>query len=226
MSGFFDRYQCFKPDNRLNKRHQALFETRPDIYKGARVLDIASHDGRWSFAALRAGAAHVTAVEPRPNLVRRAQSNFSDLRVPSSQYQFLQADIFQYFASGLETFDVILCLGFFYHTYRHPELMAEIKRRNPKFLVIDSQINLQSGLICTIACDRTSEDLEAVADNTTRQGYIYAATPSRDLLLHMASQYGFKSQIVDWQPILRDGNVSGVEDYAEGRRITLICEAK
>src|SRR3954470_3000649 len=49
--------------NRMNERYEALFAGNRDIFKGARVLDLASHDGRYSFAALKTGAAHVTGVE-------------------------------------------------------------------------------------------------------------------------------------------------------------------
>ena len=74
--GFFNVYSRFLETsqtgaslNRLNRRHEAIFGSFPEIYVGARVLDIASHDGRWSFAALKAGAAHVIGVEPREHLI-------------------------------------------------------------------------------------------------------------------------------------------------------------
>lgn len=49
--------------DRLNLRHVAIIEEHCKILSGSRVLDIASHDGRWSFAALQAGATHVTGIE-------------------------------------------------------------------------------------------------------------------------------------------------------------------
>ena len=42
--------------NRMNERYEALFASNRDIFDGARVLDLASHDGRYSFAALKTGA--------------------------------------------------------------------------------------------------------------------------------------------------------------------------
>ena len=33
---------------RLNLRHEAMIAANRDILTGARVLDLASHDGRWS----------------------------------------------------------------------------------------------------------------------------------------------------------------------------------
>ena len=77
--GFFDGYPAFYQSsrtgshpNRLNARYQALIESNRDIIEGGRILDIASHDGRWSFAALHAGAEHVVGIEARSGLVERA----------------------------------------------------------------------------------------------------------------------------------------------------------
>ena len=39
----------------MNERYEALIAINKDIFDGARVLDLASHDGRYSFAALKTG---------------------------------------------------------------------------------------------------------------------------------------------------------------------------
>ena len=56
---FFDAYPRFYETSktsasrgRLNLRYEAIFGENADVFRGARVLDIASHDGRWSLAAL------------------------------------------------------------------------------------------------------------------------------------------------------------------------------
>ena len=58
--GFFDAYPRFFETSqtstqpwRLNLRHEAIFGDNAAAFPGARVLDIASHDGRWSLAALQ-----------------------------------------------------------------------------------------------------------------------------------------------------------------------------
>jgi len=61
----------------LSARHAAIVETNADKLAGCRVLDIASHDGRWSFAAPQAGAAHIVGIEPRVELVDNARETFS-----------------------------------------------------------------------------------------------------------------------------------------------------
>ena len=72
-AGFFDRYPRYLTTSdsetqmgsaRLNLRHTAIIESNLDAIRGRRILDIASHDGRWSFAALRAGATMMAAGSP------------------------------------------------------------------------------------------------------------------------------------------------------------------
>ncbi|MGZ0165843.1 MAG: hypothetical protein ACKVII_18110 [Planctomycetales bacterium] len=53
---FFDQYQQFyetgiTPNaNRLRWRYDAIINANADILEGAKVLDVASHNGRWSAA--------------------------------------------------------------------------------------------------------------------------------------------------------------------------------
>ncbi|HKZ10553.1 MAG TPA: hypothetical protein VJL61_07590 [Rhodanobacteraceae bacterium] len=82
--GFFNQYSRFFstsqtspfPD-RLNARHAAIIEANAYRLANKRVLDIASHDGRWSFAALKAGAAHVTGIETPAELIANAGATFA-----------------------------------------------------------------------------------------------------------------------------------------------------
>ncbi|NWN51205.1 hypothetical protein HT121_28335 [Pseudomonas sp. MAFF 301514] len=93
--GFFDNFPRFYktshtspfPD-RLNSRHSAIMERNREFIKGKRILDIASHDGRWSFAALQAGAAHVTGIEPRQELINNAMETFNEYGIEPSRFDF------------------------------------------------------------------------------------------------------------------------------------------
>ena len=98
---FFDDYPAFNETSRtaasparLNLRHEAMIEPNRDILAGARVIDLASHDGRWSFAAHEAGAAHVTGVEARRPMVEAARRTFAGYGVPSDRYTFIRGDLF------------------------------------------------------------------------------------------------------------------------------------
>lgn len=229
--GFFDEYPAFfgtsntgATPNRLNKRHRAIFESDPGAFAGATILDMASHDGRWSFAAVKAGGAHVTGVEPRRHLIEEANRSFLRYGVPNSAYEFAQDDVFNYLRRTKKKFGVMLCLGFFYHTYRHPELLALIKRLNPEYLIVDSQIVKTEGLVCGVRKDRVDAEFEAYQEESTYRGMTYVAMPSMALLKDMLSHFRFELFEVEWPALIGD-DARGVEDYADGRRATLICRA-
>src|SRR4249920_3533467 len=97
--GFFDSYPRFLETSktgadrdRLNGRHRAIIEFNRDIIRGSRLLDIASHDGRWSFAALKAGAEHSTGIEGRADLVSRANDTFKSNGIDPESYKFIHGD--------------------------------------------------------------------------------------------------------------------------------------
>jgi len=99
--GFFESYPEFfstsmtaASRNRLNLRHRALIEANETIIRGRSVLDIASHDGRWSFAALKAGARHVVGIEPRQHLVDFCHRHMARNGVPRHQFNFICGDVF------------------------------------------------------------------------------------------------------------------------------------
>jgi 23S rRNA G2069 N7-methylase RlmK/C1962 C5-methylase RlmI len=120
MPRFFDEYSRFYQTtgtglepNRLYQRWRMIIDQNRALYHGARVLDLASHDGRWSFSALKAGAQFVKGVEARAELVRRAHENFAYYGVPSSCYHFVCEDAVKFLSENRMKFDIVLNLGFF-----------------------------------------------------------------------------------------------------------------
>jgi 2-polyprenyl-3-methyl-5-hydroxy-6-metoxy-1,4-benzoquinol methylase len=230
---FFDDYPQFyqtsktgPTPNRLNKRFRAIFDTDPKIFSGATVLDISSHDGRWSFAALKTGARHVTGIEPRQHLVENSNETLSSLGFQKgADFEFLQGDVFEVMKDR-RTFDVVMCLGFFYHTYRHPELMKIIHECQPKVVVVDSQVVDMPGRFCAVRADEVHREFEAFTDPSSHKGRTFVAMPTKDLLSFFFELYGFSVEFADWAAILADGKLAGVQDYSENRRATLICRRK
>ena len=126
--------------NRMNERYEALFASNRDIFDGARVLDLASHDGRYSFAALKTGAAHVTGVEVRESLIDKAQETFAFYGQDPDTYRFVCGDLFEVLAREQFDVDVVLCFGYLYHTYRDTELMYRLHNLAPKHLILDTMV--------------------------------------------------------------------------------------
>lgn len=118
-----------------------MIENYKNLISGKRILDLASHDGRWSFAALKAGAAHVLAIEMLPPLVQVTREIFKKYDLPESLYQLIEGDAHKEIKKVPRgTIDTVFCFGFFYHTIHHLELLAEIKRINPQHLILDTDV--------------------------------------------------------------------------------------
>lgn len=226
---FLDTGTVFTARHRLNLRHQAIFERNRDVLKGARVLDIASHDGRWSFAALDAGASHVVGVEARGDVVDSARESLAAEGVDDSKYEFFQGDIFDVMEREKFDVDVVMCLGFLYHTYRHTELFSLMRACNPRHLLIDTTVAPGDEPILRLRRDNPDNAGQAVLDKYAYGTYSLVARPSAQAVRMMVKAYGFAvDEEVDWPELIREHRhlsegpkKARVGDYRKGTRITL-----
>ena len=147
-TGFFDRHPRFEETStvaadiaRLNFRHHMIIEQNRALLEGHRVLDIASHDSRFSFAALEAGAQHVISIEARSEPVAKARETFRQYGIEEQRYRLEEGDIYE-FLPTLEagSVDTAMVLGFLYHTARHYELFAQLDRIGVRNVIVDSQV--------------------------------------------------------------------------------------
>jgi hypothetical protein len=234
-SGFFDDYprfyetsKTFAHPSRLNLRHEAIFGENADIFRGARVLDIASHDGRWSFAALKAGATSVAGVEGRPELVDLANETFRHYDVDPARYRFIADDIFHALAHESDEFDVVLCLGFLYHTLRYNELMARIRRCDPRYLIIDTEVAGDERAVVRLRVESVTPQRNAVADDFSHDRRVLSGRPSVKGLEMIVSAYGFQlERFSDWAGLTRDNpaNAAEFKNYVHGYRVTARCKS-
>lgn len=228
-AGFFDDYPRFQETSRtaatnlrLNMRHEAIIEDNRDILGGARVLDIASHDGRWSFAALKAGARHATGIESRSRLIDQARKTFSDYGIKSRQYRFICGDVFEVLAKKQFKVDVVFCLGFLYHTLRYPELFSAIRALDPRYLVMDTKISQHEDQVIALAVNNANVESHATADAYSRGKSTLAGWPSMYALTRMLHVYDFDLEhTYDWTDRLSRGRRAGMKDYLEGERVTM-----
>lgn len=246
VPGFFDEYQRFystsqtsPAPHRLNARHTAIIAANVDRLVGKRVLDIASHDGRWSFAGLKAGAAHVTGVEARSELVANAHATFARYGVCPDCFHFIQGDVFDFLNRSSARFDVVLCLGFFYHTVRHAELLNLIERTGAGLVVIDTEVTpvvdqvpvtptddprvvYRNPYTIQMLLDPVDSEQMAWRDSMTRNGHTIVGRPSRAAIEFMADHFGFRCSRFDWPRHFsaHDYARSSMVDYDEGWRDT------
>ena len=226
--GFFDDYPLFyrtsytgsKP-NRLNARYEALIESNRDVIAGRRVLDIASHDGRWSFAALKAGAQHVVGVEGRAELVERATNAMNVYRVAPDRFDFMVGDaqtLLARFAPG--DFDTVFCFGFLYHTLEQMSLISAISRLAPSHLLLDTKVVKSDVPLIVLRRDEPGGEGEAIRKATDGPGPVLVGTPSRAAVEWMLDSAGFQYAYYDWAT-RHQGDWTQLDAYLDGRRVTL-----
>jgi SAM-dependent methyltransferase len=216
-----------KPE-RMNERYEAIFARNRDIFAGARVLDLASHDGRYSFAALKTGAAHVTGVEVRQELIDKAQATFASYGQDPDTYRFVCGDVFEVLARQRFDVDVVLCLGYLYHTYRHTELMYRLHSLAPRHLVVDTIVVPGTQPYLRVVREPSSEDILSAASDAYSVGQVLVAWPTVPALELLLSEYGFEIEsMYDWRKRLAGRPpIPGLRNYAQGRRATLRCRSR
>jgi len=202
--------------NRLNARFKVFMEPFKADFAGVRVLDLASHDGRWSYAALSLGAAHVTGIEARPELIEKGKHLFArdDLR---KRVEFLVGDIFDAMPRLLERgeqFDVVLCLGIFYHVMDHFRLLKLIHDFKPKLVIVDSgMINNEKPFI-SLRTERSDHFLNAIPVGTQPESVIgFVSTGGFKM---MARSLGFDVEFLDWNPAKFDNHANLHDYFKEG----------
>lgn len=228
---FFDDYPAFLATSetaneldRLNLRYEAIIADNADVLAGARVLDLASHDGRWSFAALKTGAVHVTGVEAREHLVANARKTFEELDVPVDSYDFVHGEVFDVFSRGGLQADVVLCLGFMYHTLRYPELFSGIRATGARYLIIDSEIaHGRTQPVLLIDAENTRDDARAAPDAFSYGGRCLIGRPSISALDAILKVYDYRvEKSFNWPGFVAEHpHAMKVQGYATGRRITV-----
>ena len=126
--------------NRFNMRWKHLFADNQQHIEGKKVLDLACNNGRMAYPCIDLGAEKVFGVEARGSLIASGKEYFDSLGI-SDRMQWHQADAFEFMdAATPGAFDVILCLGFLYHTTRQVDFFRAVKRLRAKTVIIDSSI--------------------------------------------------------------------------------------
>jgi len=230
--GFFDEYPLFYSTskthalpNRLNQRYRACIEWNGAAIRGQRILDLASHDGRWSFAAMKAGATNVVGIEARDYLVRASDANLRKHGISENSFRFIVGDVFENL-DRIEpySFDTIFCFGFFYHVANHILLLSKIARLKPKYLILDTALYLDPCNVIVLSAEDSEREASAARVGSDRIGpdmnLIMSGTPSKGALEYMLSYFGWSFAYYNWHRVgIRRWD--DIKDYHEGSRVTL-----
>jgi hypothetical protein len=230
---FFETYPRFYQTSstglngaRLNLRYEAIFGENRDIFAGASVIDIASHDGRWSLAALATGARSVIGIEPRPELAEAAAETLAQYGYGSDRARFISGDAHEVLKTQTLEADVVLCLGFLYHTLRYNELLAGIRQTNARHVIIDtfSPHMMQPTPNVNVVTEYADEEGKAVADAYTHGAQVLVGRPNLAAIQTMLRAYDYEiERLSDWAGLIRDNTADDCVDYANQQRITARC---
>ena len=225
MSGFFTKYNKFGETstvasnlNRLDFRYEHCIERNKHLIEGKRVLDIASHDGRFTFAALRgAGAKHVVGIEARPNLVENARNTFSQYGVDPESFELITGDVFEEIKNiPTGSIDTAMILGFLYHTARQYELISMLSDLGVKSIIVDSKIlrNVKKSFVL-LKMEGTQTDAQIWDSSRDR---VLSSVPSIGALELYLEEFGY--QVTHLEP---GGDVPETPQiYTNRGRVTIV----
>jgi hypothetical protein len=196
------------------------------MIRGKSVLDIASHDGRWSFAAHRTGATQVLGIEAREYLVKLAEANMREYEVPEGQFHFIFGDVFDRIDEvEPNTIDTVFCFGFLYHTALHMPLLSKIARLRSSYLILDTEIALDPGCVIRVRQEGVADEGHAAVPDQSDSTRALVGIPSKGALELMLSTYGWNYRYYEWR---RTGikRWDDLEDYHDGWRVSLAASAQ
>lgn len=209
--------------NRMNARAARILDPGHGHIEGKAVLDLGARDGRWSWAALRAGAATAVGIEGRAESIRQGTFLFEDGLAP--RYTVRQGDAFAVlnrFQRNERRFDTVLCLGFLYHVYDHWALLRAVAALGPHHVVVDSEMEAGFAPFVRVRRENVDHPNNAIPEaDLGRTGFVPVGNPSQGTVAMIGECLGYRVEWCDWT--LPDGPARlGLDDYAAGTRYTCI----
>jgi hypothetical protein len=195
--GFFDETP-FGGNARNNERYRRIIEPNLEHIRGRRVLDLGSHFGAWSWAALSNGASYVLGIEGRADTLERGRKHFTAF--DRTRYDFICADVFAGLRRSRATpFDTIFCLGLFYHVMDHDRLLRLMAQYRPSAIIIDTGVIISENPCIQLQFEDTSSIANALPDDIA-SGQRLVGMPSIGAMRLLAKNHGFDARMVPWVP--------------------------
>ncbi len=160
-------------------------------------------------------------------LVDLAVANLEHYGQDPDRFRFIVDDVHEVLSSEDLEVDVVLCLGFLYHTLRFNELLHGIRRTGAHHLVIDTQAPrmLDPDPLVRLYREPSHRQSAAAADDYSVGASVLTGRPNLAAIRLMLACYGYEvERLSDWPRLLADNpEMKGCAQYADGRRITLRC---
>ncbi|OYX45377.1 MAG: hypothetical protein B7Z02_02110 [Rhodobacterales bacterium 32-67-9] len=189
---------------RLNERYRMLIRPLRAEIEGARVLDLAAHDGRWAYAFAASGAREVVGIEGRQVLIDRF-AGFPAGR-PRDKVTLKCNDIFEGLRAEVaagQRYDIVGVLGILYHVMDHFQLFRLIRKLGPRLVIVDSEFVIGPNAVIRVMREETDNDLNAIPNH---EGFARTliGVPSRKAMELMAEVLGYDCDWLDWNTVPPD----------------------
>ena len=123
----------------LNSRIEVLLQQNRDCIQGKRILDIGSHIGTFSYAALKMGAKFVHGIDTEEDTINRCHKLFREQEVAESDYRFEVADVTDFLKNLPDNFyDTIFCFGTLYYLEEPLALLKQMNRVANDTVLLDT----------------------------------------------------------------------------------------
>ena len=123
----------------INGRIGVLLNNNRQLIQNKSILDIGSHTGIFSWAALQLGAKFVHGIDVEKRTVKRCMELFLKEEISSSKYKFETESIIE-FLERIEkkSFDTVFCFGVLYYMTEPLRLLSLMARAAKKTILIDT----------------------------------------------------------------------------------------
>ena len=122
-----------------NARIDILLNSNTKKIQGKSILDIGSHTGIFSWAALQFGAKSVHGIDSEKLTIERCQKLFLKEGIPASKYRFEVENILSFLEKVEEnSFDTVFCFGVMYYMTEPYRLLKLMARAAKESILIDT----------------------------------------------------------------------------------------
>jgi SAM-dependent methyltransferase len=198
--------------NRHEQRFRYFFEPLLSLHqgslKGHRVLDLGCRQGYWSLKAAQAGADFVLGVDGRDVHLDYANLVFEAAGIDKDRYRFEQGNVLE--LKPDPTFDIVLCLGLFYHVAKPVELFEVMAQAET--IVIDTEVSNLPGSAFSVGHEDLGKRVNAI-------DYEFVLWPTRQAVIDLATLFGFTCVPL----ALTMSDLQGMAGFVEGHRVAFIC---
>jgi SAM-dependent methyltransferase len=123
----------------LNGRIDILLDSNRQLLQNKFILDVGSHTGIFSWAALQLGAKFVHGIDVEKRTVNRCQSLFLNEDISPSRYKFETENIIHFLERlDKKSFDTVFCFGILYYMTEPLRLLKLMARAAKESILIDT----------------------------------------------------------------------------------------